>query len=141
MFGVSGFVLGVLNYFRDQHRIIVRLQWDLEVTADSGYDHTKKWGSIVVTNVGRRPTYVSHVALALPKGYDASHLLIMGGIHGKKLTEGDPSEVFVVEQTGMEVYAKDWRRIVAQVSDSTGKTWSSKKCRVDEMPSWAKSPN
>lgn len=136
VFGVSGFVLGVLNYLRDRHKVVVSLQWDLGVTEGSGYDHTKKWGLIRVTNVGRRPTYVSHVALKLPKGYDHTHLVIMGGIVGKKLTEGDPSEAYVVEQAGMEQYAKDWKKIVAQVNDSTGKTWHSKKPKANEIPSW-----
>ncbi len=138
VFGVSGFVLGVLNYFRDRHKVIVSLKWDLDVTEGSGYDHTKKWGFIRVTNVGRRPTYVSHVALKLPKGYDHSHIVIMGGIVGKKLTEGDPSETYVVEQAGMEQYAKDWKVIVAQVNDSTGRTWCSKKLNSNEIPSWAR---
>lgn len=61
----------------------------------------------------------------------------MGGIRGKKLTEGDPSEVFVVDQSGMEQYAKDRRNIVAQVSDSTGKVWYSKKLKAAQIPSWA----
>ncbi|HRH75044.1 hypothetical protein [Zoogloea sp.] len=104
--GVAGFVLGVLNYLRDRHKIVVSLQWDLAATPGSGYDANKPWGLITVTNVGRRASYVSHVALQLPKGYEHSHLLIMGGIAGKKLTEGDPSEVFVVEQAGMEQYAR-----------------------------------
>lgn len=138
VFGVSGFVLGVLNYLRDRHKVVVSLQWDLDVTEGGGYDHTKKWGLIRVTNVGRRPSYVSHVSLKLPKGYDHTHLVIMGGIVGKKLTEGDPSEAYVVEQAGMELYAKDWKNIVAQVSDSTGKTWFSKELRANQMPSWAR---
>jgi hypothetical protein len=138
VFGVAGFVLGVLNYLRDRHKVIVALQWDLDVTENSGYDHTKKWGLITVTNVGRRPTYISHVALKLPKGHDHSHLLIMGGLQGKKLTEGDPSEIFVVSQDGLQQYAKDWRDIVAQVSDSTSRVWYSDKLRHAETPSWAK---
>lgn len=137
VFGVSGFVLGVLNYLHDRHKVVVFLQWDLEVTEGSGYDHTTKWGLIRVTNVGRRPTYVSHVALKLPKGYDHTHLVIMGGIVGKKLTEGDPSEAYVVDQTSMELYAKDWKHIVAQVNDSTGKIWYSKKLKSNKIPSWA----
>jgi hypothetical protein len=136
VFGVSGFVLGVLNYLRDRHKVVVSLQWDLDITEGSGYDHTKKWGLIRVTNVGRRPTYVSHVALKLPKGYNHSHLVIMGGIAGKKLTEGDPSEAYVVEQACMEQYAKDWKNIVAQVNDSTGKTWCSEKPKANQIPSW-----
>ncbi len=137
VFGVAGFVLGVLNYLRDRHKVVVTLQWDLNATEGSGYDHTRKWGSVRVTNIGRRSTYVSHVALKLPKGYDHTHLLIMGGITGKKLSEGDPTEVFVVDQAGMEQYAKDWRRIVAQVNDSAGKAWYSPKLKPAERPSWA----
>ncbi|OQW69617.1 MAG: hypothetical protein BVN34_04740 [Proteobacteria bacterium ST_bin12] len=138
IFGVSGFVLGVMNYFRDRHKVEVSLQWDLDVSSGSGYDNTKKWGLIRVTNVGRRPTYISHVALKLPKGYDHTHLVIIGGINGKKLTEGDPTEIFMVTQENMETYANDWRKIIAQVSDSSGKVWFSNKLKSKECPSWAK---
>lgn len=136
-FGLAGFVLSVLNYIRDRHRIVVLLQWDMEVSPGSGYDHTRKWGAIRVTNVGRRSSYVSHVALKIPEGYGHSHLLISGGIQGKKLSEGDPSEVYMVDQDGMNAYARHWRSIVAQVNDSTGKTWKSKKLKKAEKPSWA----
>ncbi|MES2636270.1 MAG: hypothetical protein V4605_03015 [Pseudomonadota bacterium] len=138
IFGVSGFVLGIMNYLRDRHKVEVSLQWDLDVSPGGGYDNTKKWGLIRVTNVGRRPTYVSHVALKLPKGYDHTHLVIIGGINGKKLTEGDPTEIFMVSQENMETYANDWRKIIAQVSDSSGKVWFSSKLKSKECPSWAK---
>ncbi len=82
---------------------------------------------------------MSHVALKLPKGSEHSHLLIMGGLRGKKLTEGDPTEIFVIDQSGLEQYASDWDKIVAQVSDSTDKVWYSKPSKKDETPSWAKS--
>jgi hypothetical protein len=137
VFGVSGFVLGVLNHLRDRHKVVVSLQWDMSMTSEDRTDNEKKWGVITVTNVGRRPTYVSHVALKLPKGYDHSHLLINGSIHGKKLTEGDPSEIFIVKQEGLEQYAKDWHRLKAQISDSTGKVWFSKTPRAVKPPSWA----
>lgn len=133
--GTSGCVLSIMNYLRDRHKVDITLQWDLEENPESGYDQTKKWGVITVTNIGRRPTYISHIALKLPKGYDHSHLVIMGGIRGKKLTEGDSSEIFIVDQDGLEQYSKDWKLIIAQVSDSTGKVWQSKKTK--EMPSWA----
>lgn len=136
-FGLAGFVLGVLNYLRDRHRIDITLQWDMEVTEGCGYDHKKKWGAIRVTNVGRRTAYVSHIALKIPKGYGHSHLLIVGGINGKKLSEGDPTEVFMVTQDDMAKYAKDWKKILAQVNDSTGKTWYSKTLRAMEKPSWS----
>jgi hypothetical protein len=135
IFGVAGSVLGVLNYLRDRHQVEVSLRWDMDVTPQSGYDHTKKWGMIVVTNVGRRPTYVSHVALKLPKNHEHTYLLICDGILGKKLSEGDPSEVFVIDQDGLEKYSDDWNKVVAQVSDSSGKVWLSKS--PTKKPSWA----
>lgn len=137
IFGLSGFVLSVMNYLRDRHRVVVSMQWDMAVTEGSGYDHTKKWGLIRVTNIGRRPTHVSHVALKLPKGYDHSHLVILDGVAGKKLSEGDPTEAYVVDQSGMETYGKDWKSVVAQVSDSTGKAWYSERLKSNQKPSWA----
>jgi hypothetical protein len=40
-----------------------------------------------------------------------------------------------VSQDNMETYANDWMKIVAQVSDSTGKVWKSP--RIKQKPSWA----
>ena len=139
IFGLSGFILGILNYLRDRAHIEVTLQWDLTVTPGTEYDPAKPWGLITVTNAGRRSAYVSHVALRLPrKKFEDSHLVIMSGIAGKKLSEGDQSERYLVSQDGMEEYARHWRDIVAQVSDSTGKVWKSKKLDRKAIPSWAK---
>jgi hypothetical protein len=138
LFGLAGFVLGVLNYLRDRHEVVVTLQWDLIITPDVNYDQNKRWGVIRVTNVGRRSTYISHVALRLPKGREWSHLMITEGIKGQKLSEGDPTATFMVTQDDMASFASDWQKIVAQVSDSTGKVWSSKRLKSDEKPSWAK---
>ncbi|MCK5663570.1 MAG: hypothetical protein KAI17_08790 [Thiotrichaceae bacterium] len=135
--GGAGFALGVLNYFRDKAKVIVELNWDLSVTEGTEYDSNKLWGLVNVTNIGRRPIYISHTALKLPKGYDHSHLVLMEGVKGVKLTEGDPSQTFMVDQTGMEVYAKDWKKIIAQVNDSSGKTWKSSKRKNKKKPSWA----
>lgn len=138
VFGVSGCVLGILNYRRDSARIEVTLQWDLAVTPDTEYDPDKKWGCIAVVNVGRRAAYISHVALRLPKSkYEHSHLLIKAGIAGKKLSEGDPAEHYMVSQNDMEQYAKHWRQVVAQVSDSSGKVWLSRRVHKKAVPSWA----
>ena len=42
------------------------------------------WGVVYVTNVGSQPIYISHAALALPKGYEHSNLLLMEGVQAKK---------------------------------------------------------
>lgn len=137
-FGLAGFVLGVLNYLRDRARLAVTLQWDMEVARGTAYDANKLWGAIRVTNVGRRTTYVSHPAIRIPKGYGHSLLLISEGIQGEKLSEGDLTKIYMVSQDGLEKYAKDWRKLVAQISDTTGKVWTSKSLNENEVPSWAK---
>jgi len=65
-------------------------------------------------------------------------LLIVGGIAGKKLSEGDPPQIYLVDQSGLEKYADHWRDLVAQVSDTTNKVWISKKLHKRELPTWAK---
>jgi hypothetical protein len=44
--GVTGTVLGILNYLRDRARVEVGLQWDMEVYGQTKYDPSKKWGLI-----------------------------------------------------------------------------------------------
>jgi len=134
--GTVGTVLGVMNFLRDQGKLVVRLQWDMAIT---GEPDNKRVGCITVTNTGRRAIFMSHVALRLPKGGELSHFLIRDGLNGQKLSEGDPPAVFPVDQEGMEIYAHEWKEVLAQVSDSTGKEWLSKKVSV--IPSWAKTPN
>lgn len=133
VFGLVGTTIGVSNYLRDKAKVIVSLQWDMAMT---GEDENKRFGCITVTNIGRRAIFISHVALRLPKGGEISHFLIQGGLKGQKLSEGDPPAVFPVEQTGLEEFAGKWQYLVAQVSDSTGKVWCSKK--VNAQPSWAR---
>jgi len=137
VFGFSGFVLGMLSFYRDRAAVCVELQWDMDVTGNPDYDENKKWGLVRVSNIGRRPIYISHAALKVPEGHDHTHLVLMEGIAGKKLGEGDPSEAYVVDQEGLEKYKNKWRDVRAQVNDTTGKAWRSKKLKRGEKPSWA----
>jgi len=137
-FGLAGFILGVLNFRRDNPRVVVELQWDLSVTPGTQYDSNKLWGVVRVANVGRRPIYISHAALKLPEGYGHSHLILMEGVAGRKLAEGDAPQVFMVSQDELEQYAAKWHDIRAQVSDSAGKVWYSQRFRRDLVPSWAR---
>lgn len=135
--GVTGTVLGILNYLRDRARVEISLQWDMKTFGHTEYDSDKLWGAIRVTNVGRRTVHVSHVALRIPRGYEDSHLLVSGGLQGKTLPEGSPTEIHIVTQDGLEKYAKHWRDVIAQVSDSTGRVWKSKRLPRGKTPSWA----
>ena len=141
VFGVIGTVLGVLNYLRDRAEVKVTLQWDMAVTPGGKYDATKRWGIVRVANVGRRPVFVSHVAIRVPKGFEHSHLVVGEGISGVTLREGDPVSTFVVSQEGLHKYASCWKKLVAQVTDASGREWKSKATSNDTVPSWATAPN
>ena len=129
--GVSGFTLGLMNYLRDKPSVKVELSWEMKTT-----DTQEMIGVIRVANVGRRAIFLSHIALKIPKGYEESYLVLKDGINGQKLSEGDAPLSFPVTYDGMGKYSKDWRKILAQVSDSAGKVYLSKKAGIEPKPSW-----
>ena len=129
--GVSAFVLSILNYLRDKAKVHISLQWDMESLNDNNL-----YGIVTISNTGRRPIYISHLSLKLPKSYENSYLLIRDGLSGQKLMEGDAPLIFDITHDGMDKYKSDWETIIAQVTDSSGKVWKSKK--VKNKPSWAK---
>jgi len=137
VFGSIGLAIGVMNYLRDNPKITVELQWDMTPFNLPEFDPNELVGVIRITNTGRRPAYVSHVALKLPKGYEGTHLVISEGLQGQKLSEGDPPLTFPSRQNELHQYAKDWRKLRAQVSDSTGKVWYSPRTWISKKPSWA----
>lgn len=143
LFGLSGLTLAIINYRRDNPKIVVDLQWDMSMIEVGGgpQDRDKLHGVITVTNIGRRPIYISHVSLKLsPKDY----LLLIEGLSGQKLAEGDPPRRFtvdhdrVIQEIGDRLRKQPnmWKLIRAQVSDSVGKRYLSKK--VKKCPEWAK---
>jgi len=138
VFGLTGFILGILNYLRDRARVTVNVVWDMTFTNNPVYDPKKIWGIITVANVGRRPIYLSHASLRIPKGYGIAHLLLTDSVTGKKVAEGDPPLQFPIDQTDLAKYAKNWRNIHAEIVDSTGRMWKSRKLRRKDKPSWAK---
>ena len=145
IFGVVGTTLGILNYLRDRAYVQVSLQWNMNVANSPMHDPDKFYGSVSVGNVGRRPIFVSHVALRLPKGSHPSHFLLMDSITllmdsitGIRLAEGDPVRTYPVDQEGLEKYAPHWRDVIAQVSDASGSVWTSKRLPKTKVPSWAK---
>jgi hypothetical protein len=83
LLGTAGFVLSVFNYLRDRPCLTVTLQWNMK---NLGTGETK--GLICVTNTGRRPVFISIVALELPKGFPHTHIILEQSIEGKKLGEG-----------------------------------------------------
>jgi hypothetical protein len=132
--GVAGFTLAIFNYWRDNPKVRVELQWDMKEPGADDYI-----GIIKISNIGRRPIFISHVALRLPKGFDDTFLLLREGIAGKRLAEGDQPLIFPVTYDHLDKYKTKWQSVRAQVSDSTSKAWVSKKLHKKKKPSWANS--
>jgi hypothetical protein len=79
--GTAGFVIGLMNYLRDRPKVKVHLQWDMVVSGDAAGN---KMGIVRVTNVGRRPIYISAATL----------------------NEGDAPATFSVNYDSLAQYAK-----------------------------------
>jgi hypothetical protein len=147
--GTAGFVMSVMNYLRDRPKVKVFLKWDMTLVGDMTLD-SKQMGILRVTNVGRRPIYISVAALRVPnsfkywfkhgfkRGFRHTHLIIRESLPGKKLSEGDAPVTFSVDYAVLARYSKRWRKIRGYVEDSAGRRYVSKKLPKTEVPSWAK---
>ena len=143
IFGLSGLFLGLFSYLRDKPKVKVHLQWGMQIHGDPNRDSEKEIGIVTVANVGRRPIYLSHVALKLPRNFSWRYMVLCEGITGNRLAEGDPPKTFTVDHD--EIITKlgeefnncpnVWKKIRAQVSDSAGKHYYSGK--IKEEPSWS----
>lgn len=130
-FGTAGFVMGLMGYLRDSPRVKVFLKWDMVDPATS-----QKIGIVRITNVGRRPIYISAVALEPPKGV-ATHLVLEESLQGTKLSEGDAPLTFVVSYEKLPQFSKKWHKIRAYAEDSAGCKYFSRRLPGLPVPSWA----
>lgn len=90
--GTTGFMMSWMNYLRDRPQVRVSLQWDM-----TNSQTREMMGLVRVVNVGRRPIFISVVALELPRGFKDSHLLLVDSIQGAKLSEGDKPKGYPVK--------------------------------------------
>jgi len=113
--GTAGFVMGLMNYLRDKPKVTVTLKWDMREVGTNNLI-----GLLRVSNIGRRPIYISIAALQVPKGFRHSHLVLTESIPGKKLSEGDAPAIFRINYQGLEKYSKCWRDVRGYAEDSAG---------------------
>ena len=143
IFGLSGLIVAVFAYLRDRPTVSVKLQWDMRIGGDPERT-SEDVGLVTVVNVGRRPIYLSHVSLKLPKSFEWPYLTLLEGIQGIRLEEGDAPKPFTIKHSDLiNRFSEDlhkapnsWKRIRAMVWDSAGKIYISKK--VKEEPAWSK---
>lgn len=134
--GTAGFVLSLLNYFRDRPKVIVTLGWTYISINEDGTE--QKWIGVIITNVGRRPIFVSHTHLKYPNSTAIS--VIPDSLSGAKLLEGEPPKTYVMDESlpRLRTYAAEWWKVRACVVDHTGKNWWS--ACVTERPDWGTGP-
>jgi hypothetical protein len=135
LFGTAGLVMSIMNYLRDRPKVQVTLRWEMtEMLTD------KPFGIVRVTNVGRRPIYISVAALQLPKGFKHSHRILKQSMSGQKLSEGDAPATFLVQYDDLQQYSRKWREIRAYAEDSAGIKYVPDKVPESPIPSWVKYP-
>jgi hypothetical protein len=130
--GSGSLALGIFNYLRDRPKIRIHLQWNMQMVGASFSQNEPECGLITVTNTGRRPVYISHVCLILPKAYKNRFLILVDSVPGRKLAEGDPPASFIIRHDIQTEYANDLKRIRAQVSDSAGQVYMSKYPKIQK---------
>jgi hypothetical protein len=131
--GTAGFVMGLMNYLRDRPKIKVGLNWNM---VDSRTD--EKFGMFIVSNIGRRPIFISAAVMTVPRTFKPNDFFLMESIQGRKLSEGDAPAKFRIRSEGMEQYAEVWRDVRVYVEDSAGRKYFAKKLRKSRIPPWAK---
>ncbi len=130
--GTAGFSISMMNYLRDRPKIRLTLKWDMK-----NMQTMQVCGLVKVTNTGRRPVFISVVALDLPKGFKNSNLLLNASVGGAKLSEGDKPIAHIIDHTDLAQYSSQWQKIRAYAEDSTGKHYFSEyPAKNSPKPSW-----
>jgi hypothetical protein len=129
--GTAGFVMALMNYVRDRPEIRVGVNWHMEEVRTG-----EKMGIVTVSNIGRRPIFISIAVMRVPKQFKPRHFVLMESVQGQKLSEGDAPARIKVTLKDMEQYAKVWRDVRVYVEDSAGRKYFAKK--LSRVPPWAK---
>lgn len=131
--GGLALAISFLVYLRDSPRVVVRLLCDMEGFGDRlPLPHLV----LLVTNVGRRPIYLSRMHIPSPvSGGDM--IIFKETTESVTLNEGAPPQVAAIYQSGLEDTwaATHWWRMRARVWDASGRAYRSR--WLTEKPSFA----
>lgn len=133
--GPIGLVVALLVYFKDRPVVKVTMKWDMLSLGDATTSE-KKFCCVTIYNIGRRPIYLSHVHIKIPRK-GAGDILFTGGISGVTLPEGAPPHLVYADQSQQEIrrHGNVWWRLRATVIDAAGKYYHSD--WPTRAPQWA----
>ncbi len=134
---VLSLLISFFNFRRDNYKVVVDLDWDSGKFYVGMQSNVKKtWGTITVSNRGRRPIYIRSVGIKYPDDERIFNLLDENKIDGVKLGEHDAPIIIKVSQDwNIKRYAKDWNKLYDVAFDISGKEYKSG--RPWNKPSWA----
>lgn len=134
---IISLTVSVFNYRRDNYKVNVSLDWDAGKYYVGMQSNVKEtWGTITVTNRGRRPVYIRNIGLKYPDDERVFNLLGEDKLEGVKISEADPPIVIKIPQDNrLKRYSKNWRKLYAVAYDIKGKEYKSEKSW--NTPSWA----
>lgn len=128
--GAAGFTTSLLAFFRDRARIRVTLTFNMEPLEPTPADADSLWSVVSVSNIGRRPMFVSHIGLSTASWRrwrtTRTTLVVWDGLQGRKLEEGAGPWVVPCRQgKALAEYGPGAKRLRAFVTDSAGRCyWS-----------------
>ena len=126
--GPAGLTIALLVYFRDRSKVRVILGWD-RIMVGGPVEDKKTYTQITIINSGRRPIYLSHASIELPKRVSNKYgtLLFSDGIDGVTLGEGARPHVVTADQNHENIknHLQEWWKLRAAVVDASGQKYYS----------------
>ena len=136
--GILGLLLAWITLRRDRAKVVVDLDWDTGKHYVGMRSNVKEtWGTITVTNRGRRAIFVRSVGLKYPDDEKVYNLLPQQDQDGVKLEEGDkPIVIKIPQNKQLQRYSANWKEIYAVADTASGRRYRSTYFPA-KRPSWA----
>jgi|GEM_PF-3412815 len=132
--GPTGLMIAVMVFFRDRSKVKILMNWDM-IELAYGQSREKRYFTITICNIGRRPIYLNNVHMMDPINKGRA-ILLPESIQGVTLGEGSQPYMVRAEQKEILTFAPRWWQLRAIVTDAAGKKYYSD--WPTKPTSWAK---
>ena len=116
--------MSIFNFLRDRAILHVGISVNKIIKNSPQYSEDKTYVVVEVINIGRRPAFISIVALLFPDGQNA----VLSDIffNPKSTKEGEEPRQFLCEQESIHQLPTQWAGTYCLVRTSAGKQFRSK---------------